>query len=84
LLDLFHGLLQAEGRAVGTVVGHGIHHIGHRHDAGRRDDPATFQPLGITRAIHALMVLEGSLGNRPGEVDPLEDLISRLGVHLDE
>jgi hypothetical protein len=30
------------------------------------------------------MVLEGSLGNRPGEFDPLEDLIPCLGMYLDE
>jgi hypothetical protein len=66
------------------MVGHGVRYISYRQDPGLKDDLTALQPLGIPRAVHALMVLEGSLGHRPGEIDPLEDLISRLGMYLDE
>jgi hypothetical protein len=66
------------------MVSHGVHHIGHRQDPGFEDDLITHQPLRITRAIHALMVLEGGLGHRPGEIDSLEYFIAGLGMDLDE
>jgi hypothetical protein len=66
------------------MVNHGVHHIGHPQDAGFEDNLITLQPLRITRAVHALMVLEGGLGHRPGEIDPLEYFISSLGMHLNK
>jgi hypothetical protein len=47
LLDFLNGVPQAEGRAVGTMVGHRIHDIGHRQDAGFKADLVTFELLRI-------------------------------------
>ena len=66
------------------MVSHGIHHIGHRQDSGLEDNLVTLQSLRIPRTIHTLMVLEGGLGHRPGEINALKNFISALGMDLNE
>ena len=71
------------GRAVGAVRGHGFDDVGHAEDPalGRMASPAR---CSGSPSRHPLVVLRTMFGDRPGEIDALEDVVADLGVGPDE
>src|SRR5665811_2344344 len=62
LLDLLERRVDAQGRAVGPVRGHGLDHVGHGEDARLEDDLVAGKAPRVAGAVEALVVLQGHLG----------------------
>ena len=76
--------LDAEAGPVGSMGMHGFDHVGNGDDAGFQQDRIAPETVGVAAAVQALVMLLDNAGNRPGEIDGLEDLVAGLGMLLDE
>src|SRR5450756_2519037 len=84
LLDLLERRVDAQGRAVGPVRGHGLDDVGHGEDARLEDDLVAGKAPRVAGAVEALVVLQGHLGHRPGELDAVQHVVGGLRVRPDE
>ena len=71
-------------RAVRTVGGDGFDHISNRQDSRFEKNLFPFKTLWISGAIHPLVMLENDRSDGPGELYILQDIMTGLGVSLDQ
>ena len=62
---------------------HGLNHVGHTQYLRLRQNLVASQAGRIAGTIEPLMMLEDGQGDRPGEVDALEDVKACLRMHLE-
>ncbi len=84
VVDLVESDLDSVPWPVGAVRGHGFDDVGYGDDACAYKDLFALEAPRVAGAVHPLVVLADHLGHRPGEVDAGDDVVSGLGVLLDE
>ncbi len=42
------------------------------------------RPLGISRSVHSFVVLDDDVGDGPGKVKAFQDIVTGLGMGLDQ
>ena len=81
---LGHCRVKAESGAVGARSSHRRNHVSHSEDPGPGEYVVVFQASGISRTVEAFVVLQDHFGDRPGERDFDHDVMTGLGVGLDD
>ena len=82
-LDLGQSRIETEPGAIGTMRHHRVDYIGDRQDLGLDQDVLAFEVVRVARAVEPLVMLQDGLGDGPGKLDTLYDVISGLRVGLD-
>ena len=82
--DLFQGFVNSNGWPIRPMGSHGFDNIRHTDNAGLQKDVITPNPLWVAGSINTLMMLQNNLSDGPGKLDFLQDVITGLGMGLNQ
>jgi hypothetical protein len=82
--DFIKSFVNPHGGSIRTMGCHGLHHVGDAYYARRHENIIPGKTPWIAGPVQSFMVLQNDFGNGPGELYAFQNIVTGLGVGLDQ